>query len=443
MSFSLLIGLHELGHFIAARVFHIRVSKFSLFLSPFFHLWKYKPKKSYTTFVLGWLPLGGYVKIDGMGERPRGKKKNDPDIFENKPAWQRLIVMLAGVTVNLIVALFIYSMILFTWGEKYIPIDQLKEGFEFNEKAQDYGFRNHDLLYAIDGTVVRDFSTSTSIMNAYRELSEAQTCEVVREGKKVKLTLPGNLNMLEMLEEKPPFMQPYNSCRIARVATNSTAEKLGLKAGDKIVSINGEPIDTWSQYFFERGKLDDIIAYQKKDEPHEPLLLELGVESAGHELRHISTPYNGQPLGITATLPFGEDPQIACTKYGFWESFPKGIAYGWETLTGYTSDLKYLASAKGASSIGSLGTLGSIFPSKWNWHSFWDTTAFLSIILAVMNLLPIPGLDGGHSFFLILEMVRGKRLKEETMHIFNLMGVLLLFSLLFFGIFNDIVRFIL
>ena len=264
LCFSILILLHEGGHFLAARLFKIRVEKFALFFDPWFSLFKFKPKKSDTTYVLGWLPLGGYVKIAGMIDESMDKEQMaqpvQPWEFRAKPAWQRLIVMLAGVFVNFILALFIYVMILFTWGDTYVPMRNIDQGFAFNERARQFGFQNGDIPLHTDKVTFDRFDSNESMGDVYRGISEARSVTVLRQGKEVTLSLPGEINMIQMMKEEPPFLLPLSTAVVDSLPAGSPAAKAGVRVGDSLVSYNGAPCTTWNEYTDIRARMEDVFS---------------------------------------------------------------------------------------------------------------------------------------------------------------------------------------
>ncbi len=446
LCFAILVLLHELGHFFFAKLFKIRVEKFCLFFDPGFTLFKYKPKHSDTTYCIGWLPLGGYVKIAGMIDESMDteqmKRPPQPWEFRSKPAWQRFFVMIGGVLVNFLLALFIYSMVLFHWGDTYIPVQNMTHGFKFNATAQQYGFRDGDILVATDkGKVVR--FDRKSLDNVYRDLSEATTATVLRDGREVTLSLPGDLNLLDMLKADPPFINILSPSVVDSVLPGSPAEKAGLRRGDQVVMFNGTSMTTWNEFMDITGRMNDVLAE--------------GNAADSARLRHavIAFRHAGADKVDTAAVMMTEQMQLGfymanplagyrvdTLRYGFFESFPAGVAYGWQKLTGYVSDLQYLFTSDGAKSIGSFGAIGSMFPAEWQWDRFWELTAFISLMLAFMNILPIPALDGGHVLFLLYEIILRRKPSEKFMEKAQIVGMSLLFLLMIYAIFNDFVRFV-
>jgi regulator of sigma E protease len=364
LSLSLLIVLHEGGHFGFSKLFGVRVEKFYMFFDYRFRLFSTRMKwftrifprfkDNETDYGIGWIPLGGYVKIAGMvDESMDAEQLKQPvrsDEFRAKSIPQRFFIMAGGVLMNLITAFVIYSAIMFSWGEDYLPVKNIKDGFEFNQYAQEIGFRNGDLPVEVDGKPVLEWQTSV-----LRDISTATTVTVRRDGKEVIIPMPDDMNLINMLQQQPPFM--------------------------RIALPEGEP----------------------------------------------------------RILP---ESWIAHRDYTALTCIPAGIRYGWHTLTGYVSDLRYVFSREGAQSVGSFITIGSIFPDRWNWYGFWNITAFLSIILAVMNILPIPGLDGGHIALLIYEGVTGHEPSEAVMLWIERIGLGIIIALMCLAFGNDIVRFI-
>lgn len=432
LCFALLVLLHEGGHFFFARLFKIRVEKFALFFDPWFQLFKFKPKKSDTTYVLGWLPLGGYVKISGMVDESMDMKQLDSPVqpweFRAKPAWQRLLVMIGGVLVNFLLAFFIYAMILFTWGESFVPMKKMTDGFVYNKEAQTLGFRNGDIPLAADGKEFERFEPSI-----YRTLSEAKTVTVLRKGSEVNLSLPGNLNLLEMIKTEPRFIAPLTPNIVDSVLVKSPAYEAGISKGDRIIEVNGKPIENANDYYSFMAKA--------AIKPAKSTALVLIVEKATTRLRDTLrvTPTAEQKIGVLWTIPQYE---TTTRQYSLLSSFPAGAAHGWEVLTGYVSDLKYLFTKDGAESVGSFGAIGNLFPATWDWQRFWELTAFISLMLAFMNMLPIPALDGGHVFFLLYEVITGRKPGDKFMARAESIGIALLLTLMAFAVFNDLRNFV-
>ena len=450
LSLSILVLLHEGGHFFFSKLFGVRVEKFNLFFDPWFHLFEFKPKNSDTTYGIGWLPLGGYCKISGMIDESfdteQMKQPEQPYEFRSKPAWQRLLIMIGGVLVNFILALFIYSMVMFHWGDQYVATKDMTYGMKFNAEAQKLGFQDHDILL---GTDQGEFKTYDG--DLFRDLSKAHRVDVLRGGKKVSVSLPGDLNMLDMIKSTPRFVELYMPLQIDSVMKDSPAAKIGLKKGDKILAVNGKSVNSYNELTQELGRLDDVLSTTRSHKDSLKVLegnLTLLRADASGKLAEVDTVQvavqfestsEGVKLGFY-NHPVMLDYKVTQVNYGFFESFPAGIKYGWNVLAGYVGDMKYVFSKEGAKSLGGFGALGSLFPSVWDWHAFWMMTAFLSIILAFMNILPIPALDGGHVFFLLYEMITGRKPGDKFLERAEYIGFAILLLLLIVANLNDVLR---
>lgn len=430
VSLSLLVVVHEMGHFLFARLFGVRVERFSLFFGK--PILRFKPKRSETEYVVGWLPFGGYVELSGMIDESLNleqmKQPPQPWEFRTKPAWQRLLIMIGGVCFNLIFACFIYAMILFKWGDTYTPLNNSKYGMEFNERAEAMGFRDGDVLVSADGEAFERYNA-----DMLRTLTEAHEVTVLRNGSEVTITMPEDRSMLDFNKDVQPFISFYEPMVIDSVVPNSGAAQAGLLAGDHIMSINGATANTWTTFTTALKQL---------------LQKEQAAEIVNHDLTLI---YTREGVADTVVVSTDESFRVGVIiahtyanvnkKYGFFASIPAGVAYGWNTLVGYVSDFKYIFTKEGATSLGGFATIGSLFPSLWNWYSFWAMTAFISIILAFMNILPIPALDGGHLLFLIFEMITGRTPSDKFMEYAQYTGMIILFGLMIYANFNDILRF--
>ena len=444
LSLSILVLLHEGGHFFFSKLFGVRVEKFYLFFDPWFHLFEFKPKNSDTTYGLGWLPLGGYCKISGMIDESfdteQMKQPEQPYEFRSKPAWQRLLIMVGGVLVNFVLALFIYSMILFHWGDDYVSTKDMTQGMKFNTEAKALGFQDHDILV---GTEKGEFKTFDGDM--YRDISTAYRVDIIRNGKPMSLYLPGDLDMLSMIKESPRFVEVYIPLQIDSVMKNSPASKLGLAKGDKILAINGKKVESFNDFQLELGRVGDVLASVSTHQDSVKALT-ASVEylkASGDTLKSnvlLTAEKEGVKFGFY-NHPVMLDYKVTHISYGFFQSFPAGIKYGWNVLSGYVGDMKYVFTKEGAKSLGGFGALGSLFPSMWDWHAFWMMTAFLSIILAFMNILPIPALDGGHVFFLLYEMITGRKPGDKFMERAEYVGFGILVLLLVVANLNDVLRF--
>lgn len=430
LSLTILVVVHEMGHFIFARIFGVRVERFSLFFGK--PLLRYKPKRSETEYVVGWLPFGGYVELSGMIDESLNveqmKQPPQPWEFRTKPAWQRLLIMIGGVCFNLIFACLLYAMILFKWGDSYVPLDSSKYGMEFNERAEAMGFRDGDVLVRTDKVALDRFGG-----DMLRAIVDAETVTVLREGSEVLITMPEEVSLLDFNGDVQPFVQFYNPMTIDSVIPGSAAALAGLMAGDDILSVNGTSTSTWITF--------NTVLNQMREQEAEGEIVNHDlsvVYSRGGALDTVVVAADADfILGITVAMPY----EPATKEYGFFASIPAGIAYGWNTLKGYVSDFKYVFTKEGATSLGGFGTIGSLFPSQWNWYSFWMMTAFISIILAFMNILPIPALDGGHLMFLLFEMITGRKPSDKFMERVQIIGMVLLFGLMIYANLNDIIRY--
>ena len=443
LAISILVLLHEGGHFFFSKLFGVRVEKFFLFFDPWFHLFQFKPRKSDTTYGIGWLPLGGYCKISGMIDESfdteQMQKPAEPWEFRSKPAWQRLLIMIGGVLVNFLLALFLYAMCLFTWGDDYVKPKDMPLGMKFNKEAKALGFQDRDILVGTDQGEFKKFGA-----DMFRDMATAHKAYVIRDGKQVSIDMPGDLDLLDMFKSTPPFMTQFIEARVDSVLSGSLAEHMGFRKGDIITSLNGKRIESFNDFQYEVGRIDDVLDYAKT---HQDSLKALTVtvtlaRQAGEQTCKLT-----RKGVLKDDLKFGYMPQLPADKvthieYGFFESFPAGIKYGCNVLSGYVGDMKYIFSAEGAKSLGGFGAIGSMFPDVWNWHKFWLMTAFLSIILAFMNILPIPALDGGHVLFLLYEMITRRKPSENFMIRAEYIGIGILMLLMIVANLNDVLRWI-
>lgn len=444
LAIGLLVLLHEGGHFFFAKLFGVRVDKFYLFFDPSIWKWdgslfKWKPKNSDTQYGMGWLPLGGYCKIAGMIDESfdteQMKQPEQPWEFRSKPAWQRLLIMIGGVLVNFLLALFIYSMILFHWGDTYIPVKDMTLGMKFNTEAKALGFQDGDILVGTDKGAFKDFSA-----DLYRDLSEAHRVDIIRDGKAMSLTLPGDLNLLDMLKTEPRFVTPITPAEIDSVITDTPASEIGLCKGDKILAINGKAVDSYNEFTDQIGVLQDMLTTAKTTADSLKIRTVTLVVDKGERTDTLCTTLTSDlKVGFFVKSLAGLYEPFT-REYGFLESFPAGIKYGWNVLAGYVGDMKYVFTADGAKALGGFGAIGSLFPPVWDWYLFWKMTAFLSIILAFMNILPIPALDGGHVLFLIYEMITRRKPSENFMIRAEYVGFGILILLMVVANLNDILR---
>jgi regulator of sigma E protease len=427
LSLSILIILHEMGHFFPARWFNTRVEKFYLFFDWGFSL--FKVKKGDTEYGIGWLPLGGYVKISGMIDESMDKEQlalpAQPWEFRSKPAWQRLIIMIGGVTVNLILGMFIYSMILFVWGKEYLPVANAKYGVVVGDSmVYDLGFRNGDKILAVNGKMPEDFRE----LNIGILLNEPNNVKVERGGQTLEVNIPEGFAERVMALDEPTLFLPALPAIVDSVMADSPAAKAGLQKGDTISGFNQQPV----QYFPELSKLlatnkgKDVVISVKRGTDTLALNTHIGEDGK---------------LGF-----YNIDPKKLLTfktqEYGFFESFPAGISEGSQTLVNYVKQFKLVFTKEGSQKVGGFGAIASQFDKGWDWHRFWNITAFLSIALAFMNILPIPALDGGHVLFLLYEIISGRKPSEKFLERAQMIGMILLLSLLVFANGNDIYKWI-
>lgn len=427
LSLSILVVIHEFGHFLFARLFKIRVEKFYLFFDPWFSLFKFKPKGSDTEYGIGWLPLGGYVKISGMIDESMDKEAmaQAPKAWEfrSKPAWQRLLVMGGGVLFNFILAMIIYSMILFSWGDTYMPLKDQKYGMEFSETVKNNGFQDGDIIQLVDGKEM-NLHFGIIAVNDMMSLMDAKEVVVERNGKQVTIILPddfGNQIAANKEDSVPPF-SIISPTTINQVIAGSTAEKGGLQKGDSIVRVNDKEVKSWREMSAAIVKSADTTN-TKIEFYRDTSLIAINMTIDKDSL-----------LGVTSTLVIKTD------EFTFFESFPAGIHRGVETLKAYASQMRFFFTKDGVSNLGGFGSIGGLFPPVWDWHSFWAMTAFLSIVLAFMNILPIPALDGGHIMFLLYEVITRRKPSEKFMERAQVAGMLFLLVLMLVANGNDVIR---
>jgi regulator of sigma E protease len=426
LSLSILIILHEFGHFITAKSFGMRVESFYLFFNPYFSL--FKKKIGDTVYGIGWLPLGGYVKISGMIDESMDKeqmaKPAEPWEFRSKPAWQRLIVMIGGVTVNVILAVLIYWMVLFVYGETYLPTKNVKYGIMCDSLALEMGLQNGDKIISLDGKEVENFSKIPMEII----LNEVKTIQVERNGQQLDVVIPDG--MMSELMKTPGLISARIPFYVGKFTKGSVAEEAGIEKGDQLVGVNDNGVmyfDAFKTALQEfKGKQVNVNVLRNGEAKTIP----------------VSVPADGL-LGVYPKGDMSEFFELSEIKYGFFESFPKGIEKAGQTLVNYVKQLKLIFSPenKGYESLGGFLTIGSIFTTTWDWHHFWNITAFLSILLAVMNILPIPALDGGHVMFLLYEMVTGRPANEKVLEVAQYIGMILLFGLLLYANGNDIYKY--
>lgn len=433
LSLSLLIVLHELGHFIPAKLFKTRVEKFYLFFDVKFSL--FKKKIGETVYGIGWLPLGGYVKISGMIDESMDTEQMSqpaqPWEFRSKPTWQRLIIMLGGVTVNLVLGFLIYMMVMFVWGNRVINNDDSIYGLAPSPKAEALGFNLGDKIISVDGKPLDGLIE----INPWLYLRDASQVEAIHaDGTKEYIMIPEDFGKeLFAAGEIPPFI-PNMPAIIEAVDVGSLAEAAGLLANDQIIGINGTAIYSWNPSTRPIAQVKNALEQRKED------VLSIQIIRDG-ELKSIEiTASTGSLLGFYFQDTWAK---VATQKYDATESIIEGFNYGYWILFDYIAGFKFVFTKKGASQLGGFGTIGSLFPAEWNWRVFWERTALISIILAFMNVLPIPALDGGHVMFLSYEMLTGRKPHQKVLEYAQMIGLFLLLGLFVFANGNDIYRFIL
>lgn len=430
LSLSILVVLHEFGHYIPARIFKTRVEKFYLFFNPWFSL--FKKKIGETEWGIGWLPLGGYVKIAGMVDESMDKEQlaqpAQPWEFRSKPAWQRLIIMIGGVTVNLLLGIVIYIFIMFTYGEEKIYTKELQSGLSIHPYLEKYGLNSGDNILKVNGEEVTHLSDINNgiLLRGVRKLTVQHP-----DGKLETITLPEEIDY-ELFQEGafPAVGLRADDRTIAKIPAEDTAlKKAGFKEKDEILAINDIQVNFYddiekAKYLFKGKKVNIAIL-------------------RGNDTLNLTTKIgeNGQ-IGFIRDAKFIDTAKIQTHYYSFGQSIGKGIDRGFTTLSDYVGQLKFLFTKKGASSIGGFGTIGNMFPPVWDWQVFWMTTAFISIILAFMNILPIPALDGGHVVFLLYEMITGREAPQKVLEYAQYVGFLLLLGLILYANGNDIYRWI-
>ena len=423
LSLGIIVILHELGHFIPAKLFKTKVEKFYLFFDYPFAL--FKKKIGETEYGIGAIPLGGYVKIAGMIDESMDTehldKEPEPWEYRSKPAWQRLIIISGGVVVNLILGYAIYMMAAFVWGKTILTNDNLPGGFEVSELIQPYGFKDGDKILQVDG---EDLENVIDI-NKFLFLRDISVVRVQHyDGTRENISVPEDIGTIMftngVMRPFTPLVQPI----IDSIIPNSPAENAGLKSGDKIVRVNGNEIIKW-QDFSELVKVNTSSN------------INIEIERKNEMISNIIPLNKENKIGVTVLLP-----KIVPTKveYSLFESFSEGYNVAYFTLTDYVGQFSYLFTQKGITQLGGFGTIGSLYPATWNWQAFWETTALISIILAFMNALPIPVLDGGHAMFLFYEMLTGRKPNDKIVGYAQMLGFFLLIALVVYANGMDVVR---
>lgn len=424
LSISILVITHEGGHFFFAKLFKTRVEKFYLFFDPWFSLFKFK--KGETEYGIGWLPLGGYVKISGMIDESMDtdqmQQPEQPWEFRAKPAWQRLLIMLGGVMVNLITAPLLFWMILYVWGETYLPINEAQYGLKFHKVMYEAGFADGDRIVGINGEAVETYK---DIANPIL-LEDETVVNIVRDGAEMEIKMPHEFYRRVLSENVATMFVPQCPAVVEDVMPDGGAAAAGLMANDSVIGFAGESVSYVNDFA-------DMIA--------------------GRKDTTVAIVYVRQGMIDTTQVHINADGKIGLywngidrwmsekhREYGLFEALPAGISKGWDLLCNYVKQIPMLFTKEGATKVGGFGTIGKMFPTTWDWESFWYITAFMAIMLGVVNVLPIPALDGGHAMFLIIEMITGKKISDEWMERFQTIGMILLLALMLYANGGDIVR---
>ena len=423
LSLSIIVVLHELGHFIPAKFFKTKVEKFYLFFD-----WPYslvKKKIGETVYGIGLIPLGGYVKIAGMIDESMDtehlEKEPEPWEYRSKPAWQRLVIISGGIIVNLILGFAIYMMVAFVWGKTVLTNENLPAGFEVAEVMKSYGFNDGDKILKVNGDDIENVID----INKFLFLRDINSVTVERyNGIKENISIPENIGTIMFENGAMNAFVPLVPAVIDSIVPDSPAYNASLAKGDKIIKVNGNDIIKW-QDFTELVKLNTSSN------------ISVEIERGGDVISKLIPLNEDKKIGVSVLLP-----KIVPTKieYSFFESINEGYQMAYWTLTDYIGQFKYVFTKKGASQLGGFGAIGSLFPATWNWKGFWETTALISIILAFMNALPIPALDGGHAMFLFYEMLTGRKPNDKIVGYAQMIGFFLLIALVLFANGNDLYR---
>jgi len=426
LSLSILVFLHELGHFVFARIFKTRVEKFYIFFNPWFSL--FRKKIGETEYGIGWLPLGGYVKISGMidesMDKEQMKKPPQPWEFRSKPAWQRLFIMIGGVLVNFLLALFIYATLLNIWGEQYLPAQNAKYGIMCDSLALSIGLQNGDKIVSLDGEKVERFNMIVPDII----LQETKVIRVERDGQLVDVPIPEEI-IAPLIRSKTGFIETRIPFIADRFPKESNAHDAGIQKEDQLIGINDTSLMFFDQY---RAVLD-----QYKNQTVDVHVLR------GDEKLTIPVKINEE--GMMGIFPVGQYSrffEMATIEYNFLASIPAGIRMGIDKMVSYLKQLKLLfkPKTKAYQSLGGFIRIGSFFPDEWDWQRFWNLTALLSIILAIMNILPIPALDGGHVMFLLYEIISGRKPGDKFLEYAQIAGMILLLAILLYANGNDVIQ---
>lgn len=440
LSLSLLVLTHELGHFAFAKLFGIRVNKFYLFFDPWFALFKFK--KGETEYGIGWLPLGGYCQIAGMIDETQDSgdlaAEPQPWEFRSHPAWQRLLVMLGGVLVNFVTAPLIFWLLLFGYGDTYVPLSEAKWGLEYSEPLQQCGLRNGDKLLDVNGEPCLTYKDAVNAII----FSDPCVIGYERDGQRQTLTLPHEFFREVLKDDKSALIGMITPVVVDSVLPGSAAAKAGIMRGDSLISVMdvSAVVDTGA---VSEASAAGVYSFGRFRAALDSL--------AGKTALIVDVRSNGRidtlsvAISAEGTIGFyGCDPlrwfKPTTQTYGFFEAFPAGVAKGFDLAVNYCKQLPMIFTKEGATKVGGFGTIASLFPESWDWYRFWFNTAFLAVILAIMNILPIPALDGGHVLFLIVEVITGKRASDRVLEVAQMAGMMLLFALLIYANGADLVR---
>jgi regulator of sigma E protease len=427
LSLSILVILHEFGHYITAKMFKTRVEKFYLFFDPWFSLFKFK--KGETEYGIGWLPLGGYVKISGMidesMDKEQMKKPAQPWEFRSKKAWQRFIIMIAGVVMNVLLAMLIYILMLTVWGEKYLPNAELKDGIAVDSLAMQTGLRNGDKILKVDNIVIEDFFEILPNML----LENAKTLTIERNDSVQTLNIPSDFVKKMINSERANMIMPRMPMIIDSIMPGSINASSQLKKGDRVIGVNGKLI-----HFHDEFK-SEVANYKNQE-------ITLRVIRGNEDLTYPVKLNDKGLLEVMIVTDLNRFFNIATKKYNFWQAIPAGISKAGTKISDYWKQLKLMfnRNVRAYENVGGFITMGKIFPGVWDWQAFWNLTAFLSLMLAVLNILPIPALDGGHVVFVLIEMLTGRKPSEKVLEIAQYIGFAILLTLLVWANLNDILR---
>lgn len=426
LSLSILVILHEAGHFFFARLFKTRVEKFYLFFDAWFSLFKFK--KGDTEYGIGWIPLGGYVKISGMIDESMDKEQlalpPQPWEFRSKPAWQRLLIMIGGVLVNFVAAIIIFWMLLYKYGESYIPVTSAKYGLYYHSMMHDLGIKDGDIIVKADTATIKS-SEQISKLLILHDISELT---VIRHDSTFKVAVPEEFSQKILGAEIKSVADVRIPFVVDTVIPGMGAAKAGFMKGDSIVKLDGKPAVWYNQFveLIDNYKSKEVTITVMRDTVAVDLLCQVSDKGK---------------IGIGNTSPL-KYFEVKTTEYDFFSALPAGIDKGVNTLSNYAKGMKKLFTKEGATQIGGFGAMGSLFSPTWDWASFWSLTAIISIILAFMNILPIPALDGGHVLFLMYEIITRRKPSDKFMEYAQMVGMVILIGLLLFANGNDIFKWI-